>query len=181
MECGGIFAWTRGRRAYIKAHAKIPWTSFTTKNKAYVKLVRSNMPLQTRDDFKYSERLRFCLRQRQKQLWRDRQTEEQLFSLQPWTCLKKAREKRLPACTYGICGQSFLLWGRAWTSTKQTNKKKTIHSPAISGILSLFGANKILDAHWLRPPDKKLDFSTHCQQEVCNPYIWRETGPLLPD
>lgn len=32
------------------------------------------------------------------------------------------------------------LWGRERTSTKQKNKKKTIHSPAISSILSLFGA-----------------------------------------
>ena len=71
------------------------------------------------------------------------------------------------------------LWGLERTSTKQKNKKKTIHSPAISSILSLFGANKILDAHWLRPPDEKLDFSRHYQQEVCNPYIWRETASLL--
>ena len=71
------------------------------------------------------------------------------------------------------------LWGRGRTSTKQTNKKKTIHSPTISGILSLFSANKIVDAHWRRPPDEKLDFSRHCQQEVCNPYI-SYGGKLLP-
>ena len=41
------------------------------------------------------------------QLWKDRQTEEKLFSLQTWTCLKKAREKRRPASTCGICGHFF--------------------------------------------------------------------------
>ena len=104
MEGGGIFAWTRGRRAYIdyiKAHAKIPWMSFTTKNKAYVKLVRSSIPPYTLNAWgsvfakgkSNSEKI-------------DKQRNNFLvFKLEQF--LKKAREKRRPASTYGICGHFF--------------------------------------------------------------------------
>lgn len=148
MECGDIFAWTRGRRAYIKAHAKIPWMSFPTKNKAYVKLVKSNIPLQTRDDFKYSSGLRFCLRQRQKQLWKHRQTEENVLVFKLEHAWKKSAKSGDPRLHTGYVDTSFgqrteqnnllrmSVNNTERKTNKQTKRKQYIHQRFQASFLS---------------------------------------------
>lgn len=159
MEGGGIFAWTRGRRAYIdyiKAHAKIPWMSFTTKNKAYVKLVRSNIPPHTLNAWgsvlakgksnseKIDKQRNNFLVFKLEHVWKKRAKSGDPRLHTEYVALllvKRTEQNNLLRMLLRMSVNNIeWLWERERTSTKQKNKKKTIHSPAISSILSLFGA-----------------------------------------